>query len=335
MDVESAVSLSAAQLVYTNVEKKLSPAGREGFQIWLRTPDALTDSEESEVQTRLADYEERRDPTTKDEPAVRHSFFCLSTGKAVIARTVPLAETDQFRRGGRFYAHAFILDRDDFRTLDNDPFAVLDQIKFQSSLEDGKAAGDAAKGIIPVAILEERPAERCPPAVAADKLPALIPTLMRTFDKEKPILFGSPAPPSKVLVLIRQMFDWLPVSLRTVCTFDTLSSGRSLTPLPYCVTGLPAAGPPRRYLNLVMFDLANQTLTPPHKPNADDTFGRWLLKHVISGKPPDKTRAEAAYQLGSALDGGRVEPERLRGVEPPMFEEIAYAADAIPKLDAI
>src|SRR5205814_4133377 len=80
------VSLSAAQLVYTNVEKKLSPTGREGFQIWLRTPDVLSEGEESEIQTRLADYEERRDPTTKDEPAVRHSFFRLSTGKAVIAR---------------------------------------------------------------------------------------------------------------------------------------------------------------------------------------------------------------------------------------------------------
>ena len=124
------MSLSAAQLVYTNVEKKLSPTGREGFQVWLRTPDALSDGEESEVQTRLADYEERRDPTTKDEPAVRHSFFLLSTGKAVIARTVPLAETDQYRRGGRFYAHAYILDPDDFRALDNDPFAVLDQVKF-------------------------------------------------------------------------------------------------------------------------------------------------------------------------------------------------------------
>src|SRR5262245_41491287 len=316
MDVESAVSLSAAQLVYTNVEKKLSPAGREGFQVWLRTPDVLSDGEESEVQTRLADYEERRDPTTKDEPPVRHSYFCLSSGKAVIARTVPLAETDQFRRGGRFYAHAYILDPDDFRSLDNDPFAVLDQVKFQSSLEDGKALGDVAKGVIPVAILDERPAERCPPAVAADKLPALIPTLLRTFDKEKPILFGSPSPPSKVLGLIRQMFDWLPLSLRAACSFDTLSSGRALTPLPYCVTGLPAAGPPRRYLNLVMFDLAKQTFAPPLNACAEGTFGHWLNKYVISGKPPEKVRSEAAYQLGVALDGGRVEPHRLRGVEP-------------------
>jgi hypothetical protein len=131
------------------------------------------------------------------------------------------------------------------------------------------------------------------------------------------------------------MFDWLPVSLRTACRFDTLSNGRSLTPVPYSVAGLPAAGPPRRYLNLVLFDFAKQTFAPPMKPVAEGTFGRWLHKPLISGIPPESTRAEAAFQLGAALDSGRVEPERLIHVDPPLFEEIAYANDAIPKLDAI
>jgi len=165
------VSFAAAQLIYTNVEKRLSPTGREGFQVWLRTPDVLSDGELTEIQTRLADYEERRDPTTKDEPSVRHSFFSLSTDRAVVARTVPLAETDQFRRGGRFYAHAFILDPHDFRQLANDPFAVLDQVQFHSGLDDGKKQGNVAAGTIPVAILEERPAERCPPSPSARTSP--------------------------------------------------------------------------------------------------------------------------------------------------------------------
>ena len=94
------VSLNAAQLIYTNVEKKLSPAGTEGFQVWLKTPGALSDGEETEIQSRLGDFEERRDATTDGAISERHLYFTLSGGKAVIARSVPLAGNDKFNRGG-------------------------------------------------------------------------------------------------------------------------------------------------------------------------------------------------------------------------------------------
>ena len=82
------MSFAAAQLIYTNVEKRLSPTGREGFQVWLRTPDVLNEPEETEIQNRLGDFEERREGTS-DEPLARHLYFALPSGRVVIARSAP------------------------------------------------------------------------------------------------------------------------------------------------------------------------------------------------------------------------------------------------------
>src|SRR5262249_42215220 len=161
-----------------NVEKQFSARGRDGYQIWLRTPDAITEAEETEVQNRLGDFEERRDATAA-EPLARHLFFTLPSGRVVISRTVPLAQTDKFNRAGRCYAHAFLLEPNEFRRLDNDPFAVLDQAPFQSSLEEGMTAGDPAHGTIPVALLEPRLAHRAPPVLSHERLADLLPAVLR------------------------------------------------------------------------------------------------------------------------------------------------------------
>jgi len=96
------VTLSAAQLIYTNVEKKLSASGTEGFQIWLKTPGVLTDGEETEIQSRLGDFEERRDATTESAPPERHLYFTLSSGRAAIARCVPLPQRTNSIAAGAF-----------------------------------------------------------------------------------------------------------------------------------------------------------------------------------------------------------------------------------------
>src|SRR5687768_6542647 len=92
------VTLTAGQLVYTNVEKQDSPTGRDGYQVWLRSPEVLGDGDETALMTRLGDFEAR---DVGDEPFARHQYFTLPSGRVVLARTVPLAETDKFSRAGR------------------------------------------------------------------------------------------------------------------------------------------------------------------------------------------------------------------------------------------
>src|SRR5262249_47712085 len=146
----------------------------------------------------------------------------------VLARTVPLAETDRFSRAGRFYAHAVVLGSNEFRKLGNDPFAVLDQVTFQSSLEEGEQAGDAGKGALPAVPLDEREAKRDGMTLDRNQLSEVLPSLLRACGKEKPVLIGVAGTPSQVLRFARDVFAWLPPSLRLPCNFDTLSTGRSL-----------------------------------------------------------------------------------------------------------
>src|SRR5262245_23458666 len=327
------VTLTAGQLVYTNVEKQHSSAGRDGYQVWLRSPDALGDGDETALMTRLGDFEAR---DVGEEPLARHLYFTLPSGRVVLARTVPLAETDRFSRAGRFYAHAVVIGANEFRKLGNDPFALLDQVTFQSSLEEGEQAGDAGKGTLPAILLGEREAKRDGMTLDRDQLSEVLPSLMRACGKEKPVFIGVAGTPSQVLRFARDLFAWLPPSLRLACNFDTLSTGRSLTQVPFAIVGLPAAGPTRRYLNLLIFDPACGEFTQPPPGTTPGLFDYWLLDHVRdSGEPPAEARSEAAYRLGSCLDRGVVVTSELADVDSSLFEEIATSNAGVTRLERL
>jgi hypothetical protein len=324
------VTLTAGQVVYTNVEKQRSPTGKDGYQVWLRSPDALGDGDETALMTRLGDFEAR------DIGDERILYFTLPSGRVVLARTVPLAETDKFHRAGRFYAHAFVIGANEFRKLCNDPFAVLDQVTFQASLEDGEKAGDPAKGTLPPVPLEDRAGHRETPALNQERLAYLLPSLLRACGKEKPVVIGVAGSPGQVLNLARELFAWLPSTLRLACSIDTLSTGRSLTQAPFAVVGLPAGVPPRRYLNLLLFDLAKQAFAQAPPGVALGSFDLWLLDQVKkSPEPPSSHRAEAAYQLGAALDRGEVVTGDLADVDAKLFDEIACSDAGVSRLDRL
>src|SRR5262245_40454929 len=139
------VTLTAAQLVYTNVEKQYSSAGRDGYQVWLRSQESLGHGDETALTTRHGDFEIR---DVGEDRRARHLSFTLPSSRVGLDRTVPLAETDKFSRAGRFYVHAVVIGANEFRKLGNDPFAVLDQVTFQSSLEDGAKSGDVKNGTL-------------------------------------------------------------------------------------------------------------------------------------------------------------------------------------------
>src|SRR5262249_53205458 len=137
------------------------------------------------------------------------------------------------------------------------------QVTFQSSLEEGEKAGDPVKGALPSVSLEERAAKRDGSSLDQDRLTGLLPSLLRACGKYMPVLIGVAGSPSSVLHLSRDLFAWLPPSLRLACSFDTLSTGRSLTQAPFAIVGLPAAGLTRRYLNLLVFDPNRGEFTQP------------------------------------------------------------------------
>src|SRR5712691_4750792 len=136
------VALRSAQLIYTNVEADESPTGRRGFQVWLAAP-SLPEPLRRDIAKRLGDFKVPAG-SSPGEAARRHVYFsCADAGQRyfVLAQTVPLAEKDMFGRGGRFYAHAFVLAEEEFACVGCNPFALLDGgLVFETSLIEGKAA---------------------------------------------------------------------------------------------------------------------------------------------------------------------------------------------------
>ena len=326
------MNLTAAQLIYTNVEKSLS-RGREGFQVWLRTRDSLTDAEETEIQTRLGDFEERKEGDS-ERGAARYQYFSLATGKFVFVRSVPLEESDRHNRGGRFYAHALILASEVFALLENDPFPIFRHFPFQSSLEDGLAAnGDASTGTIPAASLNGCQPSAGENPIAAEKLPPLLQILLRCCHGEKPMTLGLTASSEQVLNVLEQLFHWLPPSLRRNGSFDTLSAGRSLAQVRYAVAGLPAIGFRRRYSNLVLYDPAKQTFSQAALPPVENSFDQWVLEQMKSGSPPASKRSEAAFHLGACLDTGEVNTKLLTSVDAALFQELAGSPRGVLRLE--
>jgi hypothetical protein len=326
--------LTAAQLIYTNVEKSLSH-GREGFQVWLRTRDSLTEVEETEIQTRLGDFEERKE-NESERGAARYQYFPLARGKLVFARSVPLEESDRHNRGGRFYSHALILEPDIFAQLENDPFPIFRHFPFQSSPEEGLAAnGDAAAGTIPAASLNGWVASVARNPIAADNLAPLVQMLLRCCHGDKPLILGLSASSEQVLNVLEQLFHWLPLALRRTCSFDTLSAGRSLAQVRYTVAGLPVTGFRGRYSNLVLYDPAKQSFSQAALPPVESSYDQWLLDQMKPGSPPCTKRSEGAFQLGACLDSGEVNAELLAGVDAALFQELAGSPRGVLKLERL
>ncbi len=225
---------------------------------------------------------------------------------------------------------------DEFREIDNDPFAVIDQVRFQSSIEDALASGEAETGVIAPIGLEAWSPDRSEPTVPRERLPDVFPALLKACQREKPTLIGVPAAPAHVVAIARQLIGWLPPTLRLACSFDSLSNGRNLTQLPYAIAGLPAAGPPRRYLNLAQFDAIRFAFPQPLPISGPSSFDQWLIARAkLADQPPELNRNEAAFQLATCLDSGQIIPASLNNVDRNLFDEIACADSGVPKLEKL
>lgn len=229
-------TITAAQLVYSNVEAEHSPTGRRGFQVWLCS--RRLKEHQREIARRLEDYDWPTAEANANIPTQRYCYFRTSAGEFVIARTVPLVERDALRRAGRFHAHAVVVPVDQFALIENDPFAIIDGFSFQNGpgpiIEAGPPDGgflpDAAE--IPVAV-PGRGSLRWSASIA--RILPLITSWLAGGDDPRPIAI--PAHPDEVIDFLRSLIQVLPVSLRARMSFDTLSTGQSLGTLSYRFAG--------------------------------------------------------------------------------------------------
>ena len=229
-------TVKAAQLVYSNVEAEHSPTGRRGFQVWLCS--ARLKDQQREIARRLEDFDWPSPDAAKNFVTERFCYFRTTNGEAVVARTVPVTERDALRRAGRFHSHAMILPPDEFAKLGNDPFAVLDHVPFQNGPGPVIETGAWEQGLLP----DAQDFAVGPPQ---EPEPSFLPSLQKNFpqlvrwldgaDDGRPV--AMPASPAQVAGFLRAFFRALPPWLRVKATFDTLSTGQSLSQLTYRFAG--------------------------------------------------------------------------------------------------
>lgn len=126
--------IRANQLFLTRVEPTFSPKRMGGYQVVYRS-DGITQAESDEVQKAVEAFVATRGLDTPP----RWQFFALTNQKVVIAKTHVIdTDTeimDETGRRGIFLVHCYVFTRQEFSSIQNNPFAILDHWSFASSTD--------------------------------------------------------------------------------------------------------------------------------------------------------------------------------------------------------
>lgn len=326
------IQIEAAQLFYANVAPEHSPSGRGGFQTLAHDP-SLTARDVEEIEARLL-YLPGPDTPPKGV------FFALGDGRLVAARIMPLAGSDDFGRGGRYLAHALVINGDAWERAGLDPCAVLAHAPFVSDLDRDLALVTEGAGLSPLALdaaTVTAPSLPCPawsPALLGHLMRCALRAEERVTQREVLALIG-PAP--AVEQALAAVLAGVPMALRPACTFDSNFAGGNLVWTPWWAVGLPAAPAPGRYFRV---DLASGAALDALAPLGPRTpYETWLLGRIGALAPASahgikaadwqalSPERETAYTLCRWLDGvlpptALPEPEQM----PPDVLAACFAA---------
>ena len=319
----------AAQVVYTNVEEDRSPHRRRGFQLWLWTKD-LPKPVLDEVEQRLNTFARLTPAEAKQlrESVPRRVFAPLvSGGWVMLAEAVPLDKPDKFGRGGRFHAHALLIDRAEFENAGADPFAVFDSIgdgkvfdlrdPLTRGAEEWKGWAVSDTGL-PRVELHER--ERKPSELPPTFRPLVVDLVAWLLGGPPAKTVALPVGVADAEAVVREVHRLLPPSARLGCAFDTLWTGRGKFPPAVCGAGSAAllqAWAFRQFVRLepdrkpatplpadpVHKRLADWSVNTPTLTDADRKCAEAVVEWVAGRGPLPNQPTETAVMWAGGLEG--------------------------------
>ena len=128
------MNLTVRQHIFGNVPKEQSPRGRRGFQTLFHSPDLTAED--------VLLLEERAQYFYRDDGPVKHQFYTLAGGQAVVTQIVAIPEPDEYGRKGRYLAHSLIVPADTFRQMAYCPLPLVAPRYFIADMAAALAAGD-------------------------------------------------------------------------------------------------------------------------------------------------------------------------------------------------
>jgi len=292
------LKISAAQLVYANVDKEHSPKGRPGYQTLFYTKAALSEDDVDCIEGRLLYY-------PPSENHFKRVFFGIPSGKIVLARLAPLAGKDSAGRGGRYMAHALIVEMADATKSDADLLSLFSEFQFLDTLDDALKKGDFSEGDIQAESVELSPAGQGAPNLAQvrpDQLAGLLLLGAKVEQlKAESKTVGLTGTGEEILKALKIMTAAVPAELKAECSFDDFFHKCNLVATYFWAVGLPEI--PANNLKFIPIDAAELKFAgTPLQPST--IYEKWIDFVVQEGALVKiSEEKETAHEVCKWLDG--------------------------------
>lgn len=299
------MQIIAEQMIYASVNSRFSPAnpvGRSGYQVVHRS-DGLSNAEAELLTQFVASCD-------GELPSVRWQYRLLPDQRCVVARTEYAPPVNDICDGrGTLLSHCLIVSQEDFASVKNSPFALIDAFPTLAGLDEMISRFGIATGAAPTAQLQigDGPDSALQPDAHPSRFGQLV-TLafcaqeLVASDRHLNI-FG---PKEQAEGLLRVAFSLLPPASRIHCTFDTHADGIR--------TGSDCWAACRKEQNTVNAALnlnaeSGQLATDWAEPSrqVQSMYSQWLLHALSSNAPIQATMclAPEAQGISDAIACGR------------------------------
>lgn len=311
---EMAVSITAAQVVFTNVEIEESPHGHRGFQTVFYTEDRISeDVLRSEIEPTLQYFPRNGVDPSQSPP--EFVFFSLSNNQIAVGKITPLLDKlDKFGRKKMLFAHLLVFDAPEFRAVfDNNPFKVIDTDPFYDRYEDVISTESVfrcrinipKKSIVVRRCTSEFNSLRRHSLLMNERhlLHLCLLASARATKKSQLVTLEVHGHRDSLLALIRSFFEFIPPSFRSACSFDTYFVGDTgqakSSSSGFWLNGV-GKGQRLQQSGVVRIDLDScGFLTPDFTPKNETPFERWLLTYASRSLTPLHS-SESQYRIHTA-----------------------------------
>jgi hypothetical protein len=301
-----AIRITADELFFSRIEAKYSPQSRAGYQVVYRT-SGINDADSDTIEDRVQCF-------SGSEVDKRYQFFHLPSGNVAISVSQVLMEinreiTDRNGRGGAFITHCYVLDRDAFARVGNDPFLLLEEelvqptepereSVFELSVENMVAIQRRNRGPTQLAIAQLRPQPELLPEYMAGWSEDQFVELLKLVDQAEALtaqgnsLTMRSDDPMRLRNVLSLLIHTAPPELRFHCTFDTFVDGCAPRPGELWLLGSEER---IRNAKMTQIDLDNATIDNvimPDDAEADPKVGLFSIW---------VERYSSAYSLREAL----------------------------------
>ncbi|HEY0171061.1 MAG TPA: hypothetical protein VGB98_08555 [Pyrinomonadaceae bacterium] len=217
-------TITVAQHVFASLTSEQSPTRRRGYQTCFYTRGLLGADDARAIEERALHRASQRERG-------KWQFFWLPGGRAVVSHLAAVPEPDEFGRKGRYLAHSLIVSAADWRLLDSNPFALIDEAVFCRTMGRALTLGDLKTGEAAAARVEVNPAVCRERACAlsgqwhADELWKLARVACRPLAVTRGGQFVAFVGDDRQVREALEVAFLLPPAPREDCSFDTAAAG--------------------------------------------------------------------------------------------------------------